>query len=322
MLSRVAENMYWLSRYLERAEHTSRALNLTLNLLLEQRTDDARQWMMRHLMESLFANQLPDDATLYDMTHALAFDKENSASITHCIGRARENARQIREQISSEMWEHLNTMFHRVNQATLDSIWASQSTHGFFSGITQGAQLFQGITDSTMSHNEGWYFLQLGRYLERAIYNAHFLDVQFRVLQLSPDYPAIAKDFMKWVGLLKSFTAFESYCKVYSADLRSEQVIEFLLLNAEFPHSIRFSIDNAEQALKAIDRFTETKRAAPVTRLIGKLRSDLTFAQIDEVMESTGLSIYLNQLQVECGKVHDAVNRIYISYSVDKALEY
>jgi len=217
------------------------------------------------------------------------------------------------------MWEHLNTLYHRVNETTLDNIWQSQTTHGFFNHIVQGAQLFQGITDSTMSHNEGWYFLQLGRYLERANYNAHFLDVQFRVLQQSPDYPLIANDFMDWVGLLKSFTAFESYCKVHSADLQTDRILEFLVLNAEFPHSIRFSIDNAEQALKAIERLTETKRAATVGRLIGKLRSELNFAQIDEIIEG-GLSPYLNDLQTECSKVHDAVNRVYISYPVEKAL--
>lgn len=319
MLSRVADNMYWLSRYLERAEHTSRALNLTLNLLLEQRSAAAVQARVGRFVESLSAERLPAKTTLYDMTYSLAFDRENSSSITFCLSRARENARQIREQISSEMWEHLNTLYHRVKQTSFDSIWHAQTTHRFLSEVVQGSHLFQGITDSTMSHNEGWHFLQLGRYLERANFNAHYLDVQFRQLQQSPDHPAITKDFMDWVGLLKSFTAFESYCKVYSADLRADQILEFLLLNEEFPHSIRFSIDNAEQALKAIDRFTETKRAGSITRLIGKLRSDLNFAQIDEIMEY-GLSNYLERLQAECGKVHEAVNRVYISYSVDRAL--
>ena len=311
--------MYWLARYLERAEHTSRALNLTLNLLLEQRSAEAVQDRIGRLLESLSAKKPETDLTLYDMTHLLAFDRANAASISFCIARARENARQIREQISSEMWEHLNTLYHRVMQTSLDSVWHTQTTHRFLSGVVEGAHLFQGISDSTMSHNEGWHFLQLGRYLERANFTARFLDVQFRELRLSRDYPAITKDFMEWVGLLKSFTAFEAYCKVYSADLRADRILEFLVLNEEFPHTIRFSIDSAEQALRAIDRFTETKRAGRITRLIGKLRSDLSFAQMEEIMDY-GLSNYLEKLQTECGKVHEAVIGVYISYTVERAL--
>jgi uncharacterized alpha-E superfamily protein len=319
MLSRVADNMYWLSRYLERAEHTARALNLTLNILLGQSSPEAVNSRCNRLLESLFAETIENPIDLYSLTNALAFDRKNSASITFCISHARENARQIREQISSEMWEHLNELYHQVMSNSIESIWQSQTTHRFLTDLVKGIHLFQGLTDSTMSHNEGWYFLRLGRNLERASYSAHFLDVQFRELQRSPDFPFILKDYMEWVGLLKSFTAFEFYCKTYSADLRVDKILEFLLLDEQFPHSIRYSINNAEKALKAIDKFTETKRSAPVTRLIGKLRSDLDYAQIDEIIEN-GLSGYLEKLRADCDKVHEAFNTVYISYEVDKAI--
>ncbi len=319
MLSRVADNLYWLSRYLERAEHTARVLDLTLNLLLEQRSDAAMNERIKHLLDGLFAESLPENATLYDMTQALAFDRKNHASINYCVGQARDNARQIREQISSEMWEQLNMLFHKTNRVRIEDVWQSQTTHGFFRDVKEGAQLFQGLTDSTMSHNECWQFLQLGRHLERANYNAHFLDVQFQVLRRSKDYPLIAEDFMDWVGLLKCFTAFEAYCKVYTADLRPERVIEFLLLNNEFPHSIRFAVDSVEKALKTIDETTETKRAGLVSRLIGKLKSELSFSHIDEIME-TGLSDYLEGIQKQTGRIHDAIYEVYISYPIEKAL--
>lgn len=311
--------MYWLSRYLERAEHTARSLNLTLNLLLEQRSPQAVQARCDRLLESLFASPPDERARLYDIAWSLAFDRDNDASITFCIGRARENARQIREQISSEMWEYLNELYHKVRDTTLESVWKTQTTHRFLADVVVGSQLFQGVTDSTMSHNEGWHFLQLGRFLERANYNAHFLAVQFRSLKDAPDFPLISKDYMEWVGLLKSFTAFEAYCKIHSADLQVDNILEFLILNDEFPHSIKFAIDRAEQALKAIDTLTETKRAGSVKRLIGRVRSDLGFAQIDEIMES-GLSEYLESLRDECGKVHNAFNRVYISYAIDGSL--
>jgi uncharacterized alpha-E superfamily protein len=320
MLSRVADNLYWLSRYLERAEHTARVLDLTLNMVLEQSSDEAtHEGRIKYLLDGLFAETLSENTSLYDMTEALAFDRKNHASITFCVAQARENARQIREQISSEMWEHLNTLFHKINRVKIADVWQTQTTHGFFRKVKEGAQLFQGLTDSTMSHNECWQFLQLGRYIERANYNSHFLDVQFNVLSQSKYYPVIAKDFMDWVGLLKCFTAFEAYCKVYTADLRPERVIEFLLLNAEFPHSIRFSVDKMEQALNAIDRMTETKRAGLVARLIGKLKSDLSFSHVDEIIES-GLSVYLEGIQRQSGRIHNAIYDVYISYPVEKAL--
>jgi uncharacterized alpha-E superfamily protein len=319
MLSRVADNLYWLSRYLERAEHTARVLDLTLNLLLEQRSDEALNGRMKNLLDGLFAESLPEKTTLYEMTQALAFDKKNVASINFCVAQARENARQIREQISSEMWEHLNTLFHKINGVRIEDVWNTQTTHGFFREVKEGAQLFQGLTDSTMSHNECWQFLQLGRFIERASYNSHFLDVQFRVLSRSKYYPEIAKDFMDWVGLLKCFTAFEAYCKVYTAELRPERVVEFLLLNNEFPHSIRFAVDEMEKALKAIDETTETKRAGLVNRLIGKLKSDLSYSHIDEIME-TGLSDYIDGIQKQSGRIHNAIYEVYISYPIEKAL--
>lgn len=321
MLSRVADNLYWVSRYLERAEHTARVLDLTLNMMLEQRSDATTNERMKRLLESLFAEPLPENTALFEMTQALAFDRKNPASIVFCLALARENARQIREQISSEMWEHLNTLFHRISQIKINDVWETQTTHSFFRDVKEGVQLFQGLADSTMSHNQGWQFLQLGRYIERATYNARFLDVQFRVLRESGYCPTIAKDYMDWVGLLKCFTAFEAYCKVYTADLEPEKIVEFLLLNDEFPHSVRFSIDKIEGALNAIDKKTETKRAGLISRLTGKLKSDLSFSQIEEIFES-GLSEYLEGVQKQCDRIHGAIYSVYISYPIEKALAY
>ena len=319
MLSRVADNLYWLSRYLERAEHTARVLDLTLNLLLEQHSDQEMKARMNRVLDGLFASSLPENASLYDMTKALACDPKNSASISFCIAKARENARQIREQISSEMWEHLNALYLEITTTEIDDIWHNQTTHEYFRKVKEGAQLFQGLAGSTMSRNECWQFLQLGRYIERATYNAHFLDVQITELQKSEHYPVVAKDFMNWVGLLKCFTAFEAYCKVYTADLRPDRIIEFLLLNTEFPHSIRFSVDKMEQALNSIEEMTEVKRSGKLKRLVGKLRSDLRFSQIDEILEA-GLANYLEGIQQQNSRIHDGIYDLYISYPIDQAI--
>lgn len=308
-----------MSRYLERAEHTARVLDLTLNLLLEQNSGEQMQVRMNRVLEGLFAKSLPENASLYDMTNALAFDPKNSASISFCLAKARENARQIREQISSEMWEHLNALYLEITNISIDDVWQNQTIHQYFRKVKEGAQLFQGLAASTMSRNECWQFLQLGRYIERATYNAHFLDVQVAELQKSEHYPVVAKDFMNWVGLLKCFTAFEAYCKVYTADLKPDRIIEFLLLNSEFPHSIRFSVDKMEQSLNAIEEMTEVKRSGKLKRMVGKLRSDLRFSQIDEILES-GLANYLEEIQRQNAKIHDGIYDVYISYPIDQAI--
>jgi uncharacterized alpha-E superfamily protein len=166
MLSRVADSLYWMSRYLERAEHTARLIDVDLQLRLDQSQEaSAGRWL--RLLE---ASQVPapedgkvDPASL---THVLTLDRTNSSSILSCVAAARENLRQVREQCSTEMWEQLNRLYLQVNSTTASEAWLLQS-HIFFRAVQEGAHLFQGVTDSTMSHGEGWQYIQLGRFVER-----------------------------------------------------------------------------------------------------------------------------------------------------------
>ena len=235
MLSRVADSLYWMSRYLERAEHTARLIDVGLNLMLDQ-TPAAAERRWGRLLVSLHAPaQLARSSDAYQIAQAMTFDAANETSIVSCIASARENLRQVREQISSEMWEQLNRLNLQVRETRLDDIW-NVSTHEFFRSVKEGAHLFQGITDATMNHGEGWQFMQVGRHMERAGATATLLDVYAGEF-LAPDGADAGgpKSYLDWVGLLKACTAFEAYCKVYTADLRPERIAEFLLLNADWP---------------------------------------------------------------------------------------
>ncbi|HEV2859949.1 MAG TPA: alpha-E domain-containing protein [Pyrinomonadaceae bacterium] len=318
MLSRVADSLYWMSRYLERAEHTARLVDVGLNLMLDQSPDSAeRRW--GRLLTSLQAP--PQLAGLSDpqrITQAMTFEMENSTSIVACIAAARENLRQVREQISSEMWEQLNRLFIHVKGAKLDDIW-HVSTHEFFRSVKEGAHLFQGITDSTMNHGEGWLFIQVGRYIERAGATATLLDV-YAAESLDPKAPAAGPgSYLDWVGLLKACTAFEAYCKVYTADLRPERIAEFLLLNAECPRSVRFAADRIQSAFQAISAEAGARKSVRVNRLAGRLRAALGFGQIDEIMEA-GLRAYLDDIRGQCAQIHAAIQQTYVAYPVDAAL--
>src|SRR5258708_6162921 len=177
MLSRVAESLYWMSRYLERAEHTARVIKVQLNLMLERESeDDDRHW--KRMLKSL-AVEMTDvkDGAAQGVAKALIHSTASRSSILSCIMAARENSRQVREQISSEMWEQLNRMFIEVQRADANEAF---DVGDFLQAVKDGAHTFQGITDSTMTHGEGWQFIQAGRALERASALATLLGVHFR----------------------------------------------------------------------------------------------------------------------------------------------
>jgi uncharacterized alpha-E superfamily protein len=317
MLSRVAESLYWMSRYLERAEHTARLLDLNLNLMLDQAPDpDGMRWP--RLLESLMVTvPARSNADPYSVAQMLTFDARTKESIIACMKAARENARQVREQISSEMWEQLNELFLQVRRAGTDNAWQA-TPHLFFRGVKEGAHLFQGITDSTLSHSEGWHFIQVGRFIERACVTSAILEAHGSELFESPDTATERSDYLDMVGLLKSCTAFEAYCKVYTADLNPKRIAEFLLLNSDFPRSVHFAADMIQSALNAIAQLSETNRNGRANRLAGRLRATLSFSQIDEIMGG-GLQPYLRDIQRQCAQIHTAIYQQYVSYPIEAA---
>jgi uncharacterized alpha-E superfamily protein len=317
MLSRVADSLYWMSRYLERAEHTARLIDVDFQLRLDQspETGSDRWWRLLEALQSPVPEDGKIDATT--LTHILTLDKTNSSSIISCVASARENLRQVREQCSSEMWEQLNRLYLQVNSTISSEAWLLHS-YVFFRAVQEGAHLFQGVTDSTMSHGEGWQYIQLGRFVERTDALARLIGTYFSRLPDSPDQAAESEEYLEWVGLLKSCAAFEAYCKKYTAELRPLRVAEFLLLNPEFPHSVRFSVDKVHAALQAIAELTERKAEQPV-RLSGRLRATLSFSQIDEVMAS-GANAYVESIRQQCGQAHTAIHQIYFDYPVEAEL--
>lgn len=319
MLSRVADNLYWLSRYLERAEHAARVIDVHLELMLDQSTISAeKRW--KRLLNGLHV-PYPDDKpfNLPEIIHTLAFERENANSVVMAIQSARENARHVREQISSEMWQQINEL-HLALRNTAVSRGRNDQLRVFFQSVTNGVHLFRGITDGCMSHNEGWHFIQLGCYIERTQATATLMDAHFRLFEpLTGDGNTSTEEYLEWGSLLMCCTAFEAYRARYTADLTSDCVAEFLLLDAEFPHSLRFSADMIYTALQEIAAFTGTSRNQRLVRLAGRLQASLHFDQVDEIMED-GIHHYLANVQRQCSQIHNALYQTYIEYSIEKEL--
>ena len=227
--------------------------------------------------------------------------------------------RQVREQCSSEMWEQLNRLYLQVLGTPTGEAWLLHSQL-FFRSVQDGAHLFQGVTNSTMSHDEGWH-LYLSRPLRGAHPRSRGLDRQplCAAFPATPSKLAVDSDeYLEWVGLLKSCTAFEAYCKKYTAEIRPMRVAEFLLLSPDFPHSVRFSVERIHSALQAVGDLTDRKASAPM-RLAGRLRASLSFTQIEEIM-AEGLDSYLANIRTLCAQAHTAIHQIYFDYPVESAM--
>jgi uncharacterized alpha-E superfamily protein len=306
-----------MARYLERAEHTARLVEVQLNLMLDQQPGLAeRRWA--RILTSL-GLEAPASFAIEGGTVArmLILDSSKRSSVVSCIMQARENARQVREQISSSMWVQLNRLFHDIRRAAHSE--ADADLIEFVASVRDTGYLLQGIADSTMIHDEGWQFIQIGRYLERAQMLAKHLDVHYREFQSRSETTGDAREHLEWIGLLRSCTAFEAYCRTYTADLRPDRIAEFLLLNPEFPHSVRYSIDTVQRSLNALPEASQSRKASRLVRIAGRLSASLSFTQIDEVMNQ-GIQSYLEGIQRQCGQIHSSAYQGYIDYPIEMAL--
>ncbi len=295
MLSRVAESIYWMSRYVERAENVARFIDVNLNLMLDASGGDQQWWpLVNTTGDHEDFEKRYGAATQESVIHFLTFDRENPNSMISCLRAARENARSVREIISSEMWLQLNKFFLKVNDAAANSL-AGESLHDFYSDAKLSSHLFTGITDATMTHGEGWHFCRLGRKLERADKTSRILDVKYFILLRSVADVGTPMDDSQWAAVLRSASAFEMYRK-RQGRISPKGIVQFLLLDPEFPRAIRFCLNSARESLHAISGTPLGGFRNSAEKLLGQLCSELAYASVDEIVNS-GLHEYLDALQ-------------------------
>ncbi len=318
MLSRVADSLYWMSRYLERAENTVRQLDVTLSLLLDT-SDTTIETRWNRLMLSLGCTDcMAWSGDIDGMTRKLIFDPADPAAINSCIHAARENARQVREEISTEQWQRLNRLFHQMHSQQTE-LQSRGNISDLLGSIIDGIHLFKGVTDTTMIHGDGWQFIRLGRYLERAYATATLLDVHRESLLHVPEGENNGYRYLELVGLLRCCTSFEAYCQVYTADITSERILEFLLLNRDFPHALRYAIDGIRQSLEAIESSGARRAPEALHACVGRLQSMLRYTTIDEILRGdTGA--FLHSIRAQCQQIHELLYSHYMHYSVQTAL--
>jgi len=305
LLSRVADSVYWMARYIERAENVARFLDVNHNLMLDLPGVFSSQWqpiINTTGDRDLFAQRY-GDATQQNAVRFLAFDAEYPNSIYSCILSARENARSVRETISSEMWQQINSLYLMITAEARKA--APEALPEFCHAVRMGCHLFEGITHSTVSRNEAWHFISAGRRLERADKTTRILDVKYFILLPSLSDVGTPFDDVQWSALLKSVSGFEMYRKKYGR-IAPERIVEFLLLDGEFPRAVRYSISQADHALHGITGTPPSGFSCASEQRVGLLRSELDYARVETILES-GLHEFFDALQTKMNAIDECI---------------
>ena len=308
MLSRVANSIYWMSRYIERAENIARFISVNVHLMLDMALDpDNTQW--RPLVtttgdESDFTKRYRE-ATEKNVIQFLTFDSQNVNSILSCIQFARENARTVREIISSEMWEQINELYHFVQGQSRKRRLADPQA--FYAHIRLASHLITGLCENTMSHGEGWHFAQVGKMLERADKTARILDVKYFLLLPTLEYFDSPYDAVQWGAVLKSANAFEMYRKHYHR-IHYKEVTEFLIFDREFPRSIAYCVQAAADSLMAICK--DHSGAIAARTEMQKIQKSLLSTNVDAVL-ANGLHEFIDILQFNLNIVDRAIHQSF-----------
>jgi len=301
-----------MSRYVERAENLARFVDVTFNLLLDLPSGAQEQWMplVSTTGDNEYFAERYGAATRENVVQFLSFDADYPNSIYSCLRLARENARTIRETISSEMWEHLNNFYFLVKAAS-DRRQVLSAPQEFFQEVKLASHLFNGITDGTMSHGEGWQFARLGRTLERADKTSRLLDVKYFLLLPQVQDVGTPTDDLQWSAVLRSVSGFEMFRKRHG-QITPERVVGFLVLDRLFPRAIMHCVDIANEALHAISGSPESTFWNRAEKQLGQLRSELAYLHVDEIL-ARGLHEFLDRLQGKLNVVGEAIHQTFFS---------
>lgn len=297
-----------MSRYLERADNVARFIDVNIQLTLDMGRDrEEAQWEPL-IKASGDALDFEKRYSAYDeksVVKFLTFDRKNPNSILASVQNARENARTVREIISSEMWETLNTLYHLVEKRR--SKRKNEDLQAFFKEIHEANHLFLGLIENTMSHGEGWHFARIGRLLERADKTARMIDVKYFFLLPKGVFVDSPYDTVEWGAVLKSASAFEMYRKQFHrANYRD--VTQFLILDQDFPRAIRFCVNAAADSLYYIRRILDVD--VPVTKEMAQLADSLDTTTIDTILNG-GLHEFIDAFQFNLNVVDEALYRSF-----------
>ena len=320
MLSRAANNLYWMSRHIERAENTARLLDVTYRMsLLPYRVQESDQawaepWALPLVINGLasaYYERYPGPISSDDVLRFMVLDSTNPSSIHSCIQAARENARTERGAITSEMYEDMNSLWLKMRGADYEKI-CNSGLSLFFDWVKVRSHQFRGVTFGTMLRDEGYKFIRLGTFIERADNTARLLDVKYHTLLPSAADVGGAVDYYQWSALLRSLSAFDAYRKVYRDLITPKRVAELLILRADMPRSLTACMNEVQRLIQEING----PRSGELSRRCGLLHGELRFGSIDDIF-ARGMHEYLESFLERIYDLGDLINKTYF-WSADE----
>ncbi len=317
MLSRVADGLYWMGRYVERAENVARLVDINLQMTLDvparQAEQMAKNWrpVVACFGDEEEYRKKHSKADEKEVIEFLVFDRDHTNSVIGSLCAARENARTIREQITSEMWEELNRAYLWYNSKSARQAF-ERNEYEFFQRIIQTMQLFGGITNSTMLHGEAWDFIQMGKHLERADKITRMLDDEFHLMKQCGKTPA--DGLLQWLSILRMCSARQTYQRLYGAGVQPIKVAELLLLNADLPRSVLFCLHHADESLRRISGVAPGRFSNRAEQLSGRFLAELTYSRISDIY-SQGLHKAMDEFQIRFNQISAEFYSTYIYHA-------
>ena len=312
MLARVANSLYWMSRYIERAENTARFIEVNLQFTLDPSVIGGEQWepLVQITGDAAAFRERHDEPTAAAVLEFLTLDRGYPNSIIACIAAARENARMSRDVITADMWRHLNAIYLELKDTTTQQL-LRENAGQFFDRIAQACLLFDAAVEASLSRTQGYHFVALGRALERADKTLRLMDVKYFMLLPEAEDVGTTLDTVQWADLLRSASALEMYRQCHGA-IETADGAAFLTMNDKFPRSVAFCLNEANWALEQINQVSVRRdnRTNPARRRLGRLRAELEFGDMGEIIGS-GLHEFLDEMQLRLNRIDDAVNQTY-----------
>jgi uncharacterized alpha-E superfamily protein len=314
MLSRIAESLFWLGRFIERAEGISISLQVQHISSLEANLYNTHSWdpILNAVGQLSSFYKIHPESTSENVIDYLVFSPDNPNSILECINKARENARGVRDMISKECWEILNITYHEMNKFNMDQI-KQEGPDRLFNFIRERSYLFEGVAEVTMYRGKGYHFMRVGKYIERADQIARILDVKYHIPLPKIEYVGTPLDIYQWKALLDSTASYEAYLQHYNIKITPLQIVELLVFNRNLPRSLLFCMDRVLQSIGEISPRKELLYANIVEQKAGKLFTQMAYSDAEEVFYF-GLHEYLTNFINDLYRIGDAMNKTYFGY--------
>ena len=320
MLKRVADSLYWLSRYVERAENMARLVDVSLQHLPNVQNLD-NESLKKHWEPILLSTGDSDlfykvyqEANSETLTHFLTFDENNPSSIQSCILAARQNAHMIRDQISEEMWEVINLLYHFLKNQDAKQVW-EEGPFSFYKKVKEFSHLFQGLTSATFPRQEGYDFVEMGKFIERADKTGRILDMKYHLLLPEIQLIGTGLDHGQWGAVLLACSADAAYRKTYLSELKPKFIVDILVLSRTFPRSIHYCLMEFNNALHRRTGCPLGSYSNEAERICGKLLADLSFKTPDDII-SVGLHEQLAEIEETISLISLLLSKQYMFFPV------